>query len=154
MPHEAIIYRTATPEEIYDLRWRVLIAGTQRDSPEFPGDFHPETLHIGAFAGEAIIGCASFIPSEWDGKPAWRLRGMATDPDWRNRGVGRALFRFGEQEALKAHVWPFWCDARVSAVEFYLKQGWNLASEEFFVEAVGPHRKMVKSLPVPAVSLN
>lgn len=154
MPLDRVVCRRAGREEIHDLRWRILILGTQRDSPVFPGDDHPEAIHVGAFEGSTCIGCASFIPSEWEGTPAWQLRGMATEQSRQRQGVGRGLLEFGEQEARKEHPWPFWCNARVAAVGFYEKQGWQLASEEFLIEAVGPHRKMMKPSPGGEIKRN
>jgi predicted GNAT family N-acyltransferase len=39
--------------------------------------------------------------------------------------------------------WPIWCNARVSAMGFYRKAGWTVESEEFEIEGVGPHVRML-----------
>ncbi len=37
-----------------------------------------------------------------------------------------------------------WCNARVVAVPFYAKQGWEIVSEVFDIPTVGPHRAMLR----------
>jgi len=142
-----IVLRRAAFEEIVRLREAVLIVGTDRDSPEFPGDHDETTRHFGAFDGQRAVGCLSFMLNEWDGRPAWQLRGMATEPDARGTGIGKALLQFAEEMLLRdSEVRQMWCNARVAAVGFYLKQGWEVASEEFTIKGVGPHHKMTKRL--------
>lgn len=139
--------RIVNVEEIRPLRHSVLIVGTARKSAEFAGDDDPETLHVAAYEGDRVIGCASLVPSEWEGQPAWQLRGMATDPEFRGDGVGREVLRFAEETVRRmADRRVAWCNARTGAVEFYLKQGWKAVSEEFLIEDVGPHFRMVRDL--------
>jgi GNAT superfamily N-acetyltransferase len=91
------------------------------------------------------IGCLSFLPNDWEGQPAWQLRGMATAPSWRAKGVGRGLLEYAEG-ALRAGspIRRLWCNARTGAAEFYEKQGWQYASSEFEIAGVGPHFRMTK----------
>lgn len=139
--------RRAALEEVLPLRQAVLIAGTNRVSPEFPGDRDPETVHYGAFEDDRLVGCASFLRSEWEGEPAWQLRGMATDPAYRRRGVGKALLAYVEADLRRTHeIRRLWCNARLGAAEFYARNGWRFASETFEIEGVGPHRRMAKNL--------
>ncbi len=139
--------RRADVDEILPLREAVLIRGTTRVSPEFPGDRDRNTRHYGVFHGSRAVGCATFLPSEWEGGPAWQLRGMATDSDYRGRGVGRALLAFAESDLCGAsEVRQLWCNARTGAVGFYERHGWRAVSEEFEIEGVGPHRRMVRRL--------
>ena len=43
----------------------------------------------------------------------------------------------------------FWCNARVPALAFYQRQGWQIMSEQFDIPTAGPHRKMTKRLYSP-----
>jgi GNAT superfamily N-acetyltransferase len=131
-------------EEILPLRQAVIIEGTDRDSPYFPGDNDPGTCHVGVFENGKCIGCGTFLRSEWEGAPAWKLRGMATDPEWRNRGVGREVLIFAEQVAAESGIRIFWCNARQTAAPFYEKLGWTIVSELFDVPGIGPHYTMMK----------
>ncbi|GMV99737.1 MAG: hypothetical protein AMXMBFR84_08760 [Candidatus Hydrogenedentota bacterium] len=139
--------RIATLEEILALRDQVLIRGTDRTSPEFDGDRDTMTIHLGAFWNGAAIGCASLYPRQFTGEDAWQLRGMATAPEWRNQGIGGALLRFAENLVLANHqAKTVWCNARTSAVQFYVRHGWLTVSDVFEIKGVGPHIVMIKKL--------
>ena len=139
--------RIATLDEILPLRQDVLIEGTDRESPYFAGDFDTSTRHLGVFLEGRCIGCATLVRSEYDDAPAWQLRGMATVPELQHRGIGRMLLKYAEDEIIRTSAIPLaWCNARVQAVPFYRKMGWNAVSDSYVIEGVGPHRKMMRSL--------
>jgi predicted dehydrogenase/GNAT superfamily N-acetyltransferase len=142
----SIEIRQAQPNELYDLRMEVLIRGTTRNSPQFPGDEDPRAIHLGAFENGLNVGCASFIPSVYEGEPAWQLRGMATHPTYRGKGIGKQLLAFAEENlpSTSSHLW--WCNARTGAVGFYRQQNWVVVSGEYRIEGVGPHYRMVRHL--------
>ena len=113
----------------------------------FDGDNDPQTRHYGAFAGSVNVGCVSFMLRPWDDEPAFQLRGMATAPQWQRRGAGAKLLAFAEDDiARNTDLTTLWCNARVEAVSFYEKFGWQVASEQFFIPGVGPHHKMLRQL--------
>ena len=135
-------------EEIVDLRHVMLRQGLPREAAVFPADELSSSYHFGAFTPDAKnIGCATFHWSEWEGEPAWRLRGMATLTGFQKFGVGRALLGFAEETIRgESPVRLLWCDARTPAAPFYERQGWRVVSEEFFIPTAGPHFKMVKRM--------
>ena len=137
--------RVAAIDEIVDLRRETIIAGTGRASPYFEGDRDDTTLHFGAFAGARAVGCLTFLLNEYEGRPAWQLRGMATALELRGKGIGRRLLAFAE-ETLRGHsdARRMWYNARASAVGFYEKTGWRAVSDAFEIPGVGPHYRMVK----------
>lgn len=134
-------------ETILPLRDEVLIRGTGRSSPEFPGDRDPATMHFAATRSGQVVSCATMMLNEWEGAAAWQLRGMATAPECRSQGIGARLLSHIET-ALKrdGRAFMMWCNARTVAVTFYERNGWRVASGPFDVEGVGPHVKMVKPL--------
>jgi GNAT superfamily N-acetyltransferase len=142
-----VLLRTAHADEVYPLRMTVLIAGTDRASPEFDGDDDPHSIHVLGESAGTVVTIASWMPNRWNGEPALQLRGMATAPDWQGLGLGSALLHFCEQ-ALAHPGGPryLWCNARVNAVGFYLRQGWQPASDPFEIPGVGPHYRMLKEL--------
>ena len=142
--------RFASLTEILPLRAAVIIAGTARDSPFFPGDDAPSTRHMGVFEGDRCVACATWMQSTWAGEPAMQLRGMATAPDYRGQGLGRLVLAFAE-ETLRPLAQVFWCNARVSAAPFYEHMGWRRTSECFQIDGVGPHFRMVRQLDQPPV---
>lgn len=144
-----IQYAMADARAVLALRHAVLRAGLPAETARFPGDEDATTLHVVALADGAVIACASFMASTWEGAPAFQLRGMAVAPEWQRKGVGAALLRFADGELLRRGARQLWCNARVPALAFYQRHGWQVVSDEFDIPTAGPHRKMWKQLVVP-----
>ncbi len=148
MKVESIIRRVSV-DQVLDLRWKVLRVDLPFDSARFPDDHLPDTQHFATFATEAenasVICCASFSLNRWNDQSAWQLRGMAVAEPYRRQGIGRDLLAFAEQSvlAVRSTRW-LWCNARLPAVKFYERLGWEIASERFVIETAGPHHKMIK----------
>ena len=136
--------RRVTVEEILPLRHRILRAGLPFETASFEGDNDANARHYAVVSGGEAVCCLSLVPSEWEGRPAWQLRGMATDGQVQGRGLGRGLLEMAVAEARRDEPeWVFWCNARTSAIGFYEKLGWRVMSEPFDVLTAGPHVKMV-----------
>ena len=133
--------------DIIDLRHVVLRDGLPRSEAIFKGDELASSHHFAAFADGKCVGCATFHLNEWEGKPAYQLRGMATAPEYRSGGIGTALLELAEKNLREAGaIRQLWCNARTPALNFYKKQGWKVVSEEFFIPTAGPHFRMTKLL--------
>jgi GNAT superfamily N-acetyltransferase len=145
---DGLTARRAGLAEIFQVRWEVLRPGAPRAAAVFPGDDEATTIHVGAFDPEGRnVCCATGTLNEWDGRPAWQLRGMGVVPEWQRRGVGQVvLVELEDLIRELSDVRQLWCNAREEAVGFYERQGWRVASERFMVEGVGPHFKMTKGL--------
>jgi predicted GNAT family N-acyltransferase len=125
----------------------MLRSGLPRESAVFDGDDVPTTLHFGAFDETGRnIACLSLMARAFEHRPAWQLRGMASAPAWRGRGVGKELWLHAEAEARRIEpAWVFWCNPREAAAGFYERLGWRVVSERFEIPGVGPHLRMVKA---------
>jgi len=145
-----VMVRRASPHEIIDLRWRILRQGLPRSEAIFAGDELATSIHAAAFSGEQVLCCATVHLNEWEGAPAYQLRGMATEDGQRGLGLGRQVLQKLEAEVLAAGaVRQLWCNARTPALEFYRKQGWQVRSGVFEIPTAGPHVKMTKRLMEP-----
>jgi ribosomal protein S18 acetylase RimI-like enzyme len=97
----------------------------------------PDAFAVGAFDGDALVAVGFIAP---DGPPgSWRVRGMATAPEWRARRIGRAVL-----EALLAHAAAHgasrvWCNVRTPARTLYERAGFRVDSAEFELPDIGPH---------------
>jgi GNAT superfamily N-acetyltransferase len=146
-PSDPIVIRRAEVAEVIDLRHAVLRQGLPRGEAVFAGDEAETSRHYGAFRGGEVLCCASLHFNEWEGRPAWQLRGMATAPHARRRGLGRRVLALMEQDLLAgADVLQLWCNARVPAVDFYRDMGWEIVSDVFEIPTAGPHVRMAKRL--------
>ena len=136
------------------LRDEVLIKGTGRTSPLFDNDDAPGAIHCAALAllaggtDSVVIACATMIPSEYEGQPAWQLRGMAVAPAWQRHGLGTRLMHYAEELARAADPARtiIWCNARLAAIPFYERHGWRLDSDPFEIALVGTHRRMSRQM--------
>jgi GNAT superfamily N-acetyltransferase len=139
--------RPARMEEVIDLRHVVLREGLPRSEAIFPGDELPTSRHYAAFHDGRTVCCVTLHASQWEGEPAWQLRGMATSDDFRGRGIGKALMRMLEADVrANSPVHLLWCNARVPAARFYQEQGWAIRSDVFEIPTAGPHYRMTKRL--------
>ena len=145
-PPPAPVIQRVTADRIVALRHAVLRADLPRASAHFPGDDLGTTLHVAAIAGDAVVGCATYMLEPYLDEPAYRLRGMATDPVWRGTGLGRQLLDLADILMQTDPIRLRWCNARVPAVGFYLKQGWLVVSDEFDIPTAGPHHRMIRRL--------
>src|SRR3954465_5804992 len=106
--------------DIIDLRHVVLREGLPRSEAIFKGDGLSTSHHFAAFANGKCVGCASFHLNEWEGRPAYQLRGMATASQFRSGGIGTELLKLAEDTLRKAGaIRQLWCNARTPALNFY-----------------------------------
>lgn len=124
------------------LRHAVLRPDELWEATAYPGDTAASTLHVGAFAGSALAGVASVYqeaPPGSDDEGAWRLRGMATEPDARSQGHGAALLAACVGHVARMGGRRLWCNARASATAFYARGGFTRRSEPFDIPRIGAH---------------
>ena len=147
-PGVQVLIRRVSTEEIRSLRHRILRPGQSFEDTLYPGDDLSDTVHLGAFDGERLVGIASLYREDRADGPTggWRLRGMATDADVRGTGFGAALLDGGVEHVTASGGAELWCNARLSAVGFYRRAGFEVMSEEFDVPRIGPHVVMARRL--------
>jgi GNAT superfamily N-acetyltransferase len=142
-----VVYRRASIDEILPLRHAILRPGLPPASADFAGDREPTTRHFAATLGGRVIGCLSLMLKPLEDRPAYQLRGMAIEVSCQRAGIGAALLEYAlRQVALEDGPRLFWCNARTGAVEFYVKQGWRIISDQFTIEGVGPHFRLALDL--------
>ena len=141
------VIRRVTAEEVRPLRHSVLRPGQAFEETVYPGD--DAGLHLGAFDGDRLVGIASLYQEDRVGGRAggWRLRGMATDAGARGAGYGAALLAGCLEEVGGAGGTELWCNARMAAVGFYRRAGFEVVSEEFDVPGIGAHVVMTRPVP-------
>jgi GNAT superfamily N-acetyltransferase len=135
--------------ETMDLRMRILRPLHPREACEYPEDNLKTTFHIGVRAGPKIISNGTFMQQGHEKFPKaslpYRLRGMATDPDFQGKGLGRKIILAAEEELKKRGCDLLWFNARVSAEVFYQKLGYAAIEEIFDITGIGAHKVMYKS---------
>jgi predicted GNAT family N-acyltransferase len=144
-----VLIRQVAAAAVRPLRHRVLRPGQGFDHTLYPGDDRSDTVHLGAFDGERLVGIASLYrePRPGGAGGGWRLRGMATEPDVRGAGFGAGLVAACIDRVATSGGGELWCNARIPAVGFYRRAGFEVVSDEFDVAGIGPH--VVMALVVP-----
>ncbi|MDY0781488.1 GNAT family N-acetyltransferase [Tenacibaculum sp. IB213877] len=114
----------------------------------FDSDVHSDTFHLGGFLDEKLLCVGTFIKSSLNGLEGeqYQLRGMATSPDARNKGLGKQLLEHAVNDLQEKEVNYLWCNAREIAVPFYEKCGFYIIGNSFEVPQIGTHYKMVKKI--------
>jgi predicted GNAT family N-acyltransferase len=101
-----------------------------------------EDILMGAFEDDKLLGCC--LLSRVD-KQRVRLRQMAVLNNLQGKGIGRALMQFAENIARDYRYQVLMMHARISAVDFYKKLGYEIQGD-VFEEVTIPHYIMEKKL--------
>jgi GNAT superfamily N-acetyltransferase len=136
---------TIPAEGTHPLRLLVLRPGGTLADCQWPIDAVPDAFHLAVDDGDARICVASFQPAAHPTIPAvqpWQLRGMATHPAHRGRGAGRLLVEHALELVREHGTDLLWCNARLVAVPFYARLGFQLQGPEFDIPGIGPHHVM------------
>jgi GNAT superfamily N-acetyltransferase len=141
-----IVARAAAGDEVLPLRMAVLRPDQPVVAPDY--DQRPDTRHVGAYDGAVLVGCATVFPSPYDGEPAaWQLRGMAVAPERQGEGVGAVVLRAIIDIAREAGAPLLWANARVTALGFYERLGFDVIGDVYtYGPANLPHKKIVMRL--------
>ncbi|CAE8624713.1 unnamed protein product [Polarella glacialis] len=133
----AVTLRRIKASDTVGLREKVMWPG-RPELCSLPEDEVPEAVHLGAFAGEALVGVLSlFLPKEGV-KGRAQYRKVAVDQDWQGKGVGSALVRAAVEAAQSAGAAAIYCHARAAKTEFYERLGFARKGEPF--EKYGGHQ--------------
>lgn len=132
------------PELTFRLRQLVLRPGRPAEEAFFPGDHEASSGHFAAYVDHVVVGVASvLLEAEPDGGAgAWRLRGMAVDPDHRGAGAGLSLLARIRDFVSRSGGGLIWCNARVSALGFYEGAGFVTVGEAWEEPGIGAHVRM------------
>jgi predicted GNAT family N-acyltransferase len=126
--------------EAAEVRYRVLHEpfGVARDDEWHDDD--PASEHIVAISNDGnVVGYARLITRGVEAQ----IRQVAVALDWQRSGVGSALVAALVSQALEHGVRDVWLNARVPAIGFYERLGFEALGEVFPTGKTGlPHRRM------------
>jgi ribosomal protein S18 acetylase RimI-like enzyme len=147
----AITVERVDAEVTYPLRQRVLRPGRPPAAARFAIDDDPSTASFAARTpdGEVVATVVVYPePCPWlPGRPgAWRLRGMATAPERRGRGIGTRVLRTALAHIAAAGGDLVWCHARVPAQRLYERAGFRPRGTPWNDPEIGPHIAMCLDL--------
>lgn len=136
-----------TAAETHPLRLRLLRDGTASDEVVFDGDDLATTLHLGGTVNGELVAISTWLVRRYPDLPAQsghQLRGMATQPAARGSGVSAAVLNAGLNRCSEAGSTVVWARARVAALSFYRRHGFETRGDEYIDLTTGlPHRDIV-----------
>jgi len=112
-------------ELTWKLRQKVLYP--EKDVRDMSMEEDLEGIHFGAFKDGWLVGVISLFQSGED----FQFRKVAVDAAVQNMGVGSIMLDYVTAFALQEGGRRIWCNARVSAIPFYLKHGFIQTGRTF-----------------------
>jgi GNAT superfamily N-acetyltransferase len=113
----------------------------------------PGAVGLAAYLDDRVVGTAILSPEPLPDEPerpgAWRLRGMATEPELRGQGVGTRVLRTAVDLVASSGGTLIWCNARVSALGFYERGGFSIIGDRWDEPGLGPHVRMSRPVDPP-----
>jgi len=142
------IVKQISTEDTIAVRHPVLRKGRPRKDCYFTGDNDPGTFHLGIFDKNQLLGVATFLQNNYTGLPGkhLQLRGMAVLENYQGKGLGTLILKNAEVMAQNKNIHTIWCNARIIAVPFYQKLGFQKIGKPFEITPIGIHYVMYKSL--------
>jgi phosphoribosylformimino-5-aminoimidazole carboxamide ribotide isomerase len=113
------------PELTWRLRQRILYP--EQKLYEMEMDEDNNGLHFAAFKDEAIVAVVSLFAKGDD----YQFRKFAVDDNLQGKGIGKQMLDHITGFAQTNGAKRLWCNARLSAIGFYLKAGFAQTGELF-----------------------
>jgi GNAT superfamily N-acetyltransferase len=143
-----ITIKSISAESTLKIRQRILRPGQNLENCVFPGDEFSSSYHVGGFVDGRLVSIASVLQQQeerfnlFESDAQFRLRGMATEEEYRGQGLGTAVVAHCLEKCWNLGGNVFWCNARITAVGFYERMGFTTHDQEFDLPGVGIHRVM------------
>ncbi|MFD2828688.1 GNAT family N-acetyltransferase [Leeuwenhoekiella polynyae] len=134
--------------DTYAVRHPVLRKGRPFETCAMPGDTDEDTVHLGLFDAQKLIGVVTFMnvaKPQFTGRQ-YQLRGMAVLEDYQGQRLGNVLVEAGEKLLKAKGIETLWCNARIKALNFYLRKGFEISGDPFEIEPIGTHYLLFKTL--------
>ena len=112
-----------------ELTWRLRKEVLYPDEPLYAMEMEEDNqgLHFGAFTNEQLVGIISLFQNRND----FQFRKFAISPALQNQGIGGLMLQHVIDLARRQGGKRLWCNARLSAVQFYQKAGFRTTGNTF-----------------------
>lgn len=106
------------PELTWRLRQQVLYPTQKLYDMELDED--QDGIHFGAFTDELLVGIISLFQKN----KSFQFRKLAVLPEYQKMGIGNSLLNRVEEFTRAESGTVIWCNARTTAIGFYMKAGY------------------------------
>ncbi len=143
-----IALKKITPTELYPIRHEILRKGEPFEKCIYANDDAESTCHFGLYEDGVLAGVVSLFETKstsFNDALQFQIRGMAVLEQHQKKGYGAALVRAVELHLNANHShYTLWFNARIIAVGFYEKMGFEKIGDQFEIEPIGMHYIMHK----------
>ena len=128
-----LILHTMTPIHIEQIRteltWKLRqkVLYPLQTIAEMQMDEDTDGYHFAAFVDNYIVGVVSLFRKD----DSFQFRKLAVDPSVQNQGIGSALLNYITAFAKNEGGETLWCNARVTAIPFYIKHDFTQTGKFF-----------------------
>ena len=139
--------RKITAAETYPLRHKILRQNEPIEKCVYPFDTADSTVHFGLFEHNALFGIISVFETKKDvftDQKQFQIRGMAVIENQQKKGYGAALVKHTMAYLQKEKEFLIWFNARIIALGFYEKLGFERIGTAFEIAPIGIHYIMYK----------
>ncbi len=109
------------------LKLRQKVLYPQQTLHEMQMDEDTEGYHFAAFVDNLIVGVVSLFKKD----DSFQFRKLAVDPSVQNQGIGSSLLDYITDFVKNEGGKTLWCNARVTAIPFYIKHGFGHTGKLF-----------------------
>jgi predicted GNAT family N-acyltransferase len=137
--------REISAQDTIQIRHEVLRKNKPIETCSFIGDNLKSTYHIGVFFDAVLVGICTLIKKEKAIQQklfSYQLRGMAVLEAYQGQRAARQLMEFLPEFLKTKEISHIWCNARLTAVSFYVKYGFETDGIPFEIPEVGSHLLM------------
>lgn len=141
--------RQIEAHETLIVRHPVLRPGKDISTCHFDGDDAPENRHFGLYQDLQLVGVVTLFKESsacFQPENQFRIRGMAVLHEYQKKGYGEALVRHVESVVATSGNAIIWFNARIIAVGFYEKLGYEKIGNLFDIGDIGAHYVMFKNI--------
>jgi GNAT superfamily N-acetyltransferase len=129
------IIKKVDSKDLYPVRNKVLRDNKGYDYCKFDGDDFESSLHFAAFNKINIVGGVSLIENY-----------TKNLQEYQNNNIGQRLLEKAESISKENKYTYLWMNARKSALNFYVKNGYKNELNSFNIEGIGEHYFLYKNL--------
>ncbi|WP_298221605.1 GNAT family N-acetyltransferase [Flavobacterium sp.] len=143
-----MVIKKITAATLYPIRHEILRKGEPLEKCIYPNDDAETTFHFGLYEDNLLAGVISVFETKsavFNDEKQFQIRGMAVLEQHQKKGYGAALVHEAESH-LKTHHnnYTLWFNARIKAVGFYEKLGFEKTGQPFEIDTIGIHYIMYK----------
>jgi len=131
------------------IRHAVLRKGKPVEACKIIEDHLESTYHFGLFYRNKLVGVCTFVIDKspyFKEVKQYRLRAMAILENYQGLHFGKHLLMYGVNFLKEKKTERLWFNARINAVGFYKKNGFETIGSIFKIPSIGNHYMMHKKL--------